>query len=85
MKIKNIFIIFFSAIFLFSCQGAKDAFSSKKRSDTSEEFLVKKKTPLPTPPDINELPVPLSEQDLNEEEINDSPEIKEILEVFNDE
>ena len=40
------------------CGGVKEAFEGKKRSDQSDEFLVKKKNPLQMPPDINKLPTP---------------------------
>ena len=81
MKINNILIIFLSTVFLLSCQGTKDAFTTKKRSGSSEEFLVQKKTPLTTPPDINELPVPLDEQEYSEEGVSDDLDIKKILEI----
>ena len=81
MKFKKIIILLFSILFLFSCSGAKDALQGKKRSDTSDEFLVEKKNPLTVPPDINELPVPLDQEDQanNQEDID----IKKVL--INDE
>ena len=82
MKINNIFTLLILTIFLVSCQGAKDALQSKKRSNTNEEFLVKKKTPLTSPPDINELPVPLEEEDQVEAGLE--PEIKKILRIESD-
>ena len=77
MKFKKIIILLFSILFLFSCSGAKDALQGKKRSDTSDEFLVEKKNPLTVPPDINELPVPLDQEDQanNQEDID----IKKVL------
>ena len=45
MKNKNIFIIILLSIVLTSCQSAKDAFQSKKRSNSNQEFLVEKKKP----------------------------------------
>ena len=79
MKFKKIIILLFSTLFLFSCSGAKDALQGKKRSDTSDEFLVEKKNPLTVPPDINELPVPLDqeEQANNQEDID----IKKVLKI----
>ena len=53
---------------LFSCSGAKDALQGKKRSENSDEFLVEKKNPLTKPPDIDELPVPLDQEE-NEKKI----------------
>ena len=79
MKFKKIIILLFSILFLFSCLGAKDALQGKKRSDTSDEFLVEKKNPLTVPPDINELPVPLDQEDQanNQEDID----IKKVLKI----
>jgi hypothetical protein len=66
-------------LFLFSCSGAKDALQGKKRSENSDEFLVEKKNPLTVPPDIDELPVPLDQEDQtdDEEDIN----IKKVLKI----
>jgi len=66
-------------LFLFSCSGAKDVLQGKKRSENSDEFLVEKKNPLTVPPDIDELPVPLDQEDQtdDEEDIN----IKKVLEI----
>ncbi len=83
MKINKIITIILSAVFLFSCQGAKDALQGKKRSESSDEFLVEKKNPLTTPPDYNELPVPLG-QEKNSNQESDS-DIKKILEIDNNE
>ena len=44
IKKINIIIVIFLAFFLYSCQGAKEAFESKKRSDQSDEFLVQNKS-----------------------------------------
>ena len=83
MKINKIITIILSAVFLFSCQGAKDALQGKKRSESSDEFLVEKKNPLTTPPDYNELPVPLGQEKNSNEESDSS--IKKILEINNNE
>ena len=79
MKFKKIIILLFSILFLFSCSGAKDALQGKKRSENSDEFLVEKKNPLTVPPDINELPVPLDQEDQanNQEDID----IKKVLKI----
>jgi len=81
MKIKNIFIIFILSILLLSCQTTKDALQGKKRSNTNEEFLVKKKQPLTVPPDMNKLPVPSSENQEQTEIAKDESEVKEILDI----
>ena len=63
------FILFFS-----SCTSVKEGFSNQKRNN-SDEFLVEKKSPLITPPDYNDLPVPSS----NEETLNDENAIKSLI------
>ena len=42
MKIKKITLLILLAFFLNSCQGAKDALQGKKRSESSDEFLIEK-------------------------------------------
>lgn len=79
MKFKKITIFLFSILFLFSCSGAKDALQGKKRSDNSDEFLVEKKNPLTVPPDINELPVPLDQEE--EGQSDEDIDIKKILKI----
>ena len=80
MKLKKIIIFLFFTLFLFSCSGAKDALQGKKRSEQSDEFLVEKKNPLTVPPDINELPVPLDQDDENQTK-EDDIDIKKVLEI----
>ena len=77
MKIKKITLLILLALFLNSCQGAKDALQGQKRSDGSDEFLIEKKNPLTMPPDIDELPVPMDEEIIQNEE--DNNKIKELL------
>jgi len=79
-KKLNILTIIIITIFLYSCQSAKDAFQSKKRSDQSDEFLVQKKNPLVMPPDFEKLPTP-GNQEFYQEEITDSSEIKDLLKI----
>tara|TARA_Y100000590_G_C15696831_1_gene1005426 strand:+ start:467 stop:784 length:318 start_codon:yes stop_codon:yes gene_type:complete len=82
MKInkKNIFIIILISVFLFSCQTAKEALQGKKRSDTSDEFLVEKKNPLVMPPDIENLPEPGVNEEVLKFEDEES-EIKNLLKI----
>jgi len=79
MKIKKITILLFFVLFLYSCSGAKDALQGKKRSDNSDEFLVEKKNPLTVPPDIDELPVPLDQEE--EDQTDDQEDIKKVLKI----
>ena len=78
MKIKKITILLFFVLFFHSCSGAKDALQGKKRSDNSDEFLVEKKNPLTVPPDIDELPVPLDQE---EDQTDDQEDIKKVLKI----
>ena len=71
MIFKKIILYIISIIFLHSCSGVKDVLEWKKRSENSDEFLVEKKNPLTEPPDINELPVPLDQEEENSEISND--------------
>ena len=82
MKFKKIIIYLISILFLYSCSSVKDTLEGKKRSDNSDEFLVEKKNPLTEPPDMNELPIPLDEEE-KEFEINneDSLDIEKVLNV----
>ena len=79
MKIKKITTLLFFVLFLCSCSGAKDALQGKKRSDNSDEFLVEKKNPLTVPPDIDELPVPLDQEE--EAQTDDQEDIKKVLKI----
>ncbi len=58
------------------CSSLKEGFRSQKKNST-DEFLVEKKSPLVMPPEYNELPVP----DINdfENEIEDTDDIKKLL------
>ena len=79
---KNIFklTIFISLIILLqNCGGVKDALIGEKRSEQSDEFLVKKKNPLQMPPDMNKLPEPGDSFEILEEEYKD--DVKDLLKI----
>ncbi len=62
--IKNIkfsFLLIVSTILLSNCGSAQKAFDPQNKN-TSEEFLVEKKSPLSMPPSFEELPVPSNEK-----------------------
>ena len=80
IKKINIIIVIFLAFFLYSCQGAKEAFKSKKRSDQGDEFLVEKKNPLTMPPDFEKLPTP-GDEEVVLEKVENSSEIKDLLKI----
>ena len=81
MKNKKIILFLFLMLFAYSCAGAGDALKGKKRSENSDEFLVEKKNPLTVPPDIDELPVPLDQEEQYKEENQEDIQIKQVLKV----
>ena len=70
MNIFKKFILLNFILLLDSCGTVKDAFINQKKNST-DEFLVEKKSPLVMPPDYNELPIPkekIEQTDINENE-----------------
>ena len=66
-NIKTSLLIIFSTIVISSCGSVKEVMDPK---NTSEEFLVEKKSPLSIPPSYEELPVPSNEKVDKESQIN---------------
>ena len=64
------------------CGGVRDALEGKKRSDQSDEFLVKKKNPLQMPPDMNKLPTPGEDFEISNQ--TNSGEVKDLLKIKDD-
>ena len=58
---KKLIKISFILLFITSCQSAKDAFTLQKANST-DEFLVEKKSPLVLPPEYGSLPLPDDQQ-----------------------
>ena len=77
-KLKLILLIILTPILTY-CGGVRDALEGKKRSEQSDEFLVKKKNPLQMPPDINKLPKPGDDLEIGNSTNND--EVKELLKI----
>ena len=67
--IKFSFLIILSTILLSNCGSVQKAFDPQNKN-TSEEFLVEKKSPLSMPPSFEELPVPSNEKVDKESQIN---------------
>jgi hypothetical protein len=61
-----------------SCQGLKDGLEGNKKSKSSEEFLINKKSPLVMPPDYSKLPLP--ENNSNQNEKSQDFDLKKVLE-----
>ena len=57
MRFFYINFILITVFMLTSCGSVKKAFNNQKKN-SSDEFLVQKKSPLVMPPDYNELPNP---------------------------
>ena len=74
-NIKSSLLIIFSTILITSCGSVKKAFDPQNKN-TSDEFLVEKKSPLSMPPSFEELPIP-SNQKINE--VNQKNSIKSLI------
>ena len=68
-NIKSSLLVIFSTILISSCGSVQKAFDPQNKN-TSEEFLVEKKSPLSMPPSFEELPVPSNEKVDKESQIN---------------
>ena len=78
-KIRSILFLVIVFFTFQSCQTIKEGFTSQKKKST-DEFLVEKKSPLVMPPEFNELPLPKTSENIEENDIeklisnNNSPE-----------
>ena len=68
-NIKFLILIILSTIILSNCGLMQQAFDPQNKN-TSEEFLIEKKSPLSMPPSFEELPVPSNEKIDQESQIN---------------
>ena len=68
-NIKSSLLIIFSSILVSNCGTVQKAFDPQNKN-TSEEFLVEKKSPLSIPPSFKELPVPSNKKVNKESQIN---------------
>jgi len=75
-KISKLLILSIFIITLNSCGSIKEGFTNSKKKST-DEFLVKKKSPLVMPPDFEELPIPGN--DNQEQENDENSEIKSLI------
>ncbi len=67
---------------LCSCGSIKEGFTNQKKNN-SDEFLVKKKSPLVEPPSYGELPIPSNEQTNKKNQTNNIESL--IIKKKNDE
>ena len=75
-KISKILILSIFIITLNSCGSVREGFTNSKKKST-DEFLVKKKSPLVMPPDFEELPIPGNEN--QKQKNNENLEIKSLI------
>jgi|TARA_B100001094_G_C18089713_1_gene749746 hypothetical protein len=73
-KIKK-FILLTHILLLASCNTVNNALTNPKKNST-DEFLVEKKSPLVMPPDYNELPIP---NENNEQKDKNDSEFKTLI------
>ena len=77
MKVFKKLILLSFVYILTSCGTLKEGFKNQKK-DSSDEFLVEKKSPLVMPPDYNELPVP---KESNLEKKSERSEIENLISI----
>jgi len=77
-KIRSILFLVIVFFTLQSCQTVKEGFTSQKKKST-DEFLVEKKSPLVMPPDFNELPLPKTSENIEEEENESENNIEKLI------
>ena len=63
------FIILNILLMLYSCGTIKEGFTNQKKN-SSDEFLVEKKSPLVMPPSYGELPTPSNDKTTKESQTN---------------
>ena len=74
-KIKFIIFVVSLISILSSCGTVREGFTNQKKN-SSDEFLVEKKSPLIVPPNFDDLPVPTNQ---NLSENSDQNEIKDLI------
>jgi len=75
-QISKLLILTIFIITLNSCGSVREGFTNSKKKST-DEFLVKKKSPLVMPPDFQELPIPGN--DNQEQENDENLKIKSLI------
>ena len=68
-NIKSLLLIIFGTILVSSCASVQKALDPQNKN-TSDEFLVEKKSPLSMPPSFEELPVPSNQKITQENQTN---------------
>ena len=74
-KFKILFMITIFGLLSSSCSSVQKAFDPE-RKNSSDEFLIEKKSPLSMPPDFEKLPLPQNEQT---DDQNQSDDIETLI------
>ena len=74
-KLKILFLIVIYGLLSSSCSTVQKAFDPE-RKNSSDEFLIKKKSPLSMPPDFEKLPLP---QNKKTDDQNQSDDIETLI------
>ncbi len=69
-------------LFTYSCGTIREGFTNQKKN-SSDEFLVEKKSPLVMPPEFNELPIPNQDPNNADRSINKN-KIKDLVSTDED-
>jgi PBP1b-binding outer membrane lipoprotein LpoB len=69
-KIKILFMITIFGLLFNSCSSVQKAFDPE-RKNSSDEFLIEKKSPLSMPPDFEKLPLPQNKQTNDQNQSDD--------------
>ena len=80
--IRLIFLMLSTIIIISGCQSVKEGLSGQRKAN-SDEFLVKKKNPLVLPPHFGELPKPVKNEEINNQE--DEIDLTKIFEKSDEE
>ena len=81
-KYKSLFFVTLVSLFLLSCQSVQDGLTLKKKENT-EQFLIEKKKPLIMPPDFDDLPQPGNLDLENEKAENDELNLESLIQGSN--
>lgn len=84
IKKKTSYFLLISFIFLFSCGGFKEVGKvlRNEKTNSTDEFLVKKRDPLILPPDYGVIPEPNSKK--TESNLENENKVKKILKKVED-
>ena len=75
-KIKIVFLVLLFGLILNACGTVKEAFEAP-RKNSSDEFLIEKKSPLSMPPDFEKLPEPKSKKESGKSE--EKSDLQELI------